>query len=276
MKKFDDFFRNNLKVQDQLKKVTEPLKRNFGIDDFWHLILNDKGSLANISTYYDQWGCFWENECYQNTDFMIAPSSLNDGCFLLEFDHNFLKVVNSFSDTYSQHHPFIMIRKESKDKAHIFGFCARRHTPSLPSFYMNNLSLLNSFIEYHLSLNEKFIKNSEENIINIAALRGHEHFYKRSYGQESLSNPAYTCNFFENIGVYPTLFKGANKLSFREKQVLVACLDGKTAAEHGEELGLSPRTIQSYIVNTKNKLGILTREELIENAKILKMAGFLN
>lgn len=274
-KLFNSFFKNNLECQDSLNKLRDPLKRNFGIDDFWHLTVHENGHLANMSTFYDQWGYFWDTECYRNTDFLIAPSCLKAGCFQLDYDHNFVKIIDSFSTKYPQYHPLIIIRKEGKEKAHIFGFAARQQRPSLPSFYMNNLAVLNSFLNYHLSVHAKCIKRAEENMIDIAALRGRNHFYKQSYGQESLPNIANSCNFLKHIGIDPLLLEGAKSLSFREKQVLVACSDRKTAAQNGNELGLSHRTIQFYLNNAKNKLGIITREELMQSIDVLKMAGLL-
>lgn len=99
-KVFNDFFSNNLRCQDGLTSITEPLKRNFGIDDFWHLTVHENGLLANISTRYDQWGYGWENECYKHIDFLIAPSRLKEGSFLLDFDENFGKVKDLYSEKY--------------------------------------------------------------------------------------------------------------------------------------------------------------------------------
>lgn len=43
-------------------------------------------------------------------------------------------------------------------------------------------------------------------------------------------------------------------LSAREKQCAYHLLNGMTAKEIGQQLGLSSRTIESYIENMKNKL----------------------
>jgi DNA-binding CsgD family transcriptional regulator len=41
-------------------------------------------------------------------------------------------------------------------------------------------------------------------------------------------------------------------------------------------LELSPRTVQYYIENVKDRLGIITREELIQSGQLLKMSGLLD
>lgn len=272
---FKEFFKNNLEHQDRLNKTLEPLQRNFGIDDFWHLTLHENGLLANVSTFYDQWGYFWETGCYHNSNFMIAPSCLKAGAFQLEFDINFAQVMTTFVDKYPQHHPLIIIHKDCKDKAHIFGFCARKHSPHLPSFYLNNLAVLNSFIKHYLITNKKFSTTKEENMIDISALRGFDCYYKRTYGQECLIQSAQICDVFKKMGTNSFLLAAAKRLSLREKQVLVGLSEGKTASQSADKLGLSPRTIQFYLENAKNKLGTTSRAELIQNLEILKLIGLL-
>lgn len=275
LKLFSDFFKNNLDCQDHLDNLRDIIKRNYGIDDFWHITVHENGLMANVSTNYEQWGYFWDNEHYKSINFVIAPSRLKDSHFLLNYDPDFVSVTNTFKDKYPQHHPFISIRKEGKNKAHIFGFAARRNIPSLPSFYINNLSILNSFLNHYLASSIKYTRPKEENMIDIAALRGHDRFYKSNYGDGSLVYPEKHLKFYKEIGISPFLIESAKNLSNREKQVLLSCQKGKTSVQSGEELGLSPRTVQFYLENVKNKLGIFNREELVNSAKILNDAGLL-
>ena len=55
----------------------------------------------------------------------------------------------------------------------------------------------------------------------------------------------------------------------RELECLHYIMQGYTAKMIARELGLSFRTIESYIRNLKNRLGIATRFELIQMAKKL-------
>lgn len=271
MTKFNEFFRFNQKAQDGLKKITEPLKTHFGIDWFWHATIHEDGSFSNISTSHDQWAHLWDNECYKNVDHLVAPSNLKSGYFHLEFEPDYKKVQDTSYVKKPLNHPFINIRKEGKTKAHIFGFGASKDIPTLPSFYTNNIPILNSFIDYFL--NSKL--SSKDVMINIAELRDPNNFYRRGYGEGMLTTPKNHCLFLKKIGMSSELFGVAGNLTKREKDVLLDCLEGKTAAQCAEELGISPRTVQSYMENIKNRLGVLTRKELIESGKILKLAGFL-
>lgn len=262
-KDLDTFFRHNLACQDRLNSLRAIIKTSFGIDDFWHLTLHENGMAANVSTHYEQWGYFWDQEHYKSLNFLIAPSGLRDSTFLLEHDSDFTQVTDSFKHIYPQHNPFIIIRKEGKEKAHIFGFAARENRPNLPSFYLNNMLVLTSFIKHYLS---KIPKPRQEHMIDLASLKGHNRFYKRTYGNAIDPRP-----FLKQVGLDPYLLVAAEQLSDREKQVLEGCFNRKSAPEMAQELGLSTRTIQFYLENAKNKLGISSRNELFAVADLLKL-----
>lgn len=52
-------------------------------------------------------------------------------------------------------------------------------------------------------------------------------------------------------------------LSKRECEIVVLISQGDTDKQIAKKLGISPRTVESYIVNVKQKLGVRTRVELI-------------
>jgi DNA-binding CsgD family transcriptional regulator len=54
------------------------------------------------------------------------------------------------------------------------------------------------------------------------------------------------------------------KFSNRESQVLYYLIRGRTALEIGKILKISKRTVEHYLNNIKNDLGVSTRSELIE------------
>lgn len=246
---FNDLFRNNERKQDFLKKINAPLQRNFGIDVFWHGIMCENGQLNGICcTYADAFAHFWENHCYKEMEFFVSSTDLKSGYFMLDYDRGYEKYLRKVEEKYPLYHP---------------------------SLYINNLPLLNSYIDYLLESNQHFNMRADETVVDMVALREKQPYLGKVYGQECLQSREKNCAFFKQMGVDPSFLKAAEKLTPREKEVLCASIERKTAVESGNELGLSPRTIQSYIVNAKNRLGILSREELLENAKILHMAGLL-
>ena len=56
------------------------------------------------------------------------------------------------------------------------------------------------------------------------------------------------------------------KLSLRENEILCLVVEGKTSAEIGRDLHLSPKTIESYRSRIMQKLGVSDLSELIKYA----------
>lgn len=69
-----------------------------------------------------------------------------------------------------------------------------------------------------------------------------------------------------------SLFQKTNKnlaniqLTSRETESLSLMIRGRTAKEIGRYLGISYRTVATYIENIKNKMGVTSRSELIDKA----------
>ncbi|MBI5649528.1 MAG: response regulator transcription factor [Chloroflexi bacterium] len=59
---------------------------------------------------------------------------------------------------------------------------------------------------------------------------------------------------------------GLDTLSERERQVLVLTAKGFTSREIGDQLALSPRTVETYRERIMQKLGLAHRSELVEYA----------
>ena len=69
---------------------------------------------------------------------------------------------------------------------------------------------------------------------------------------------------------HPTSIIGSY-LTKREKQVAEYLIEGQTAKQIAKILELSPRTIESYIVNLKNKLACNRQTDLV--SKLLELAS---
>ncbi len=65
------------------------------------------------------------------------------------------------------------------------------------------------------------------------------------------------------------------RLSKREQQCLRYLLEGKTAKETAECLGISFRTVESYFENIKDKLNCQTKREIFKAAQILNKLDIL-
>ncbi len=62
----------------------------------------------------------------------------------------------------------------------------------------------------------------------------------------------------------------------REAQSLYHLLKGKTISETGRDLKLSPRTIEFYVKNMRLKLGVYSKDELLEKVRKTPLINQLN
>lgn len=76
----------------------------------------------------------------------------------------------------------------------------------------------------------------------------------------------FTNTFYQkrNPNICFELLHQFNGFTHRESQIIFFLLRGKPARMIGHRLGLSPRTIESYIVNIKDKVGVTHLSDLIE------------
>ena len=70
----------------------------------------------------------------------------------------------------------------------------------------------------------------------------------------------------EGYRVKQTRGAGPDSLTERQRQVIGLIAQGKTSVQVGEELGLSPRTVDRHIENIMKKLGMRSRLELVRFA----------
>ncbi|HSX26735.1 MAG TPA: ester cyclase [Chlamydiales bacterium] len=86
--------------------------------------------------------------------------------------------------------------------------------------------------------------------------------------------PAYSSEILKNLGM-DVYFNKAALLSKRERECLTHLIQGKTAKETAALLKLSPRTVESYFENIKEKLKCSHKGDLFTTAQILEKLELL-
>jgi DNA-binding CsgD family transcriptional regulator len=167
-------------------------------------------------------------------------------------------------------------RKKEDNAVTQLGLSSTKPNSTLLSVYVNHLPLLNKFFDYVIEEYQKFSRELEERGLDMVEIRGTEAFYGKEYGKEYCQDPMKMSKLLYSLGGDSFILARAQSLSIREKQVIEACVDGKTAFEIGDDLELSPRTIEHYLNNAKSKLGLFTKGELMRCGRTLKEAGLLD
>lgn len=146
----------------------------------------------------------------------------------------------------------------------IFGFGFRNLKNKIFDVFMNNFNFLEKFCSYFRIAAQDVFKDVHEYKIIFDVCDDPKLFkslnFKNSINYQEFLNEL-------QLKKYPIEAKNNRiNLTKREFECLFWCVNGKTAKETARILSLSPRTVEDYIKNIKQKLGCESKIELIDIA----------
>ncbi len=255
-------------VLPQFNAICDPLFK-FGIKNFGYLKIFKNGQYLNLTnnndllrkymeTIKDQ-GNIWEEliskniRVNQKSYFSIGGDinsfdPKNDPIAYLIYDHG---IWNTFNICKLSDSDFIEFYSFSLDINNSFPL----------NYYLENRNLLDHFSDY---FNEK-----AKDIINcknkkkLAIFEQQFNFSNKSEGDILAQNIE---QFLLDTKIDRSFIKVNNKeirLSKRESECLKYLAAHKSIKEIGKVLGISPRTVEYYLLNIKDKTGITKKSELL-------------
>lgn len=251
-------------LSNKYQKLSEVLQRTFGLNGFWYTYLSSDGSFFQIGNHPSVGETYFGNNLFLENPYFCHPDN---------YQHNFLTITNDIKQegfhtaqkVVQKSHGFsnfLCIPKKERGNAHVFGFSSSLPNVPLNSIFLQNSFALSRFCDYFLSCWKEHSPKMESYSFNIGEILG-----KKYYHNSSL--PLFTCRkevlcqFSKELGLIDKHVR-IESLSLREQEYIPLLLQGKTAPQIGEILGISKRTVFDYIDNIKSKLGALNKTELIE------------
>lgn len=162
----------------------------------------------------------------------------------------------------------INIYKTTLDAYEGFVFYTQRMDPEVENFFIDNMDLLKRFGEYFkvqaadlIEMNDPkklvYIKHPKffQNCKDFYTLEWQDQLHQLDKFIESTIPSQLTLD--THLGPRVILTK-------QETECMKLLCFGKTAKEIGQELGLSPRTVESYLERIKAKSGLLYKSDLIK------------
>lgn len=164
-------------------------------------------------------------------------------------DEKYLEMLRVRRKKINADHAMITI---SKSHAEMEGFCffANTENSQIYNFYMNELPLLRSFIDYFKEEMGEEIIAQKKSSVNLATAKK-ELFFPKEYNK--MVTPVSRHTFLKAIGKDVDWLVSL-QFTKREKEILKHLKLGKTAQEIADILFLSRRTIEKYFENIKLKL----------------------
>jgi len=259
---------------DRVKTIAKPLMDHLRVAEFFYVRINHQGQLIWLgnhpacSEWYIDQRAFIVDPCMKHL------SAWQSGVSLLEviapsFRKNFMmEVIDLFDFTSS----WIVLSKREIDFVELFGFIGEKGSP-IEKVYLNHSNLLKVFAEHFKKEMQPTIRQMERESISLADLMGKD-FYSGFRTIHPALDPATYQAFLEDCGMRSQMEKAA-LLSERERQCLKLFLLGKSAKETAIDLSLSPRTIEFYFENIKNKLVCQDKASVFGFGRELENLGLL-
>jgi len=268
---------SSLKVGPELKKhfmltsanevaeICKPLFDLLGINYFsMHRVYAD-GFRARLTTNAEWLEHYYTSKLYLNARLERHPMLYKDSVSLWDQwpqdDEAFYKVHQHMKDLYNKDHGFSVI-KNRDTYMDVFILTAPSESNEVNSKYFRYLEEIQNFLGYFMSRAAHLIEAAHRSrfLIEMEPTRF------TSDDGSSLQKNAALRQFYESIkldALSLSTEQGLIKLTKREADCLMFLLKRKTSKEIGRKLGISSRTVESYLNSIKTKFNIHSTPDLI-------------
>ena len=248
----------------RVKEICKPLTEYLGIRFFGYMKLyNDCSYLLLHNGYNDFIRKHMETIRGQDAHFKNEfRNTLADGpnFFLWPIKYKTLSPISSLHDEFNIWHGFSINYRHPEYIEH-FAFAFNKNADDKSHFYLQNASLLAKFCDYFKIQVYDLIDCANKNKLaiyedkfDISCLEKIE--IKRKEFFDEINKP----NNRQLINQNGDLIK----LTKREADCMSIFMQNRTIKEIGKHLELSPRTVERYIENVKQKLGVNYKSQLVD------------
>ena len=248
-----------------IKSMAKPLKDHFQIDEFVYSFISKTGAYFSISNDPEPSEFYFLNHLFAKSLHIRHPDNYSNEFVLSRFAPN---VFNKSSLEMEKRFGLsaencLTIFKKEKGDAHSFLFNVKSNDSSICSVYLNNISLLNTFCEMFLKKWNRYQTRLENYYVNIAEEIGPQ-FFEISRMRNCNDSSEKKMAFLKSIDALPFDFVLSQPLSTQEMKCMEHLYVGKTIVDAAQEMNLSPRTVESYLEQVKNKFSCQNKNEAVE------------
>lgn len=262
--------RYHIKYYDQISRVTKPLDcLDIVCVDYLRTYANGKFAYLTNRPEFTEY--YASEQLYRIDPFFRHPDFYKDGFLWLENcnSSDFKNVVFLTNRQFHLHSPLLLIEK-AKNYVEMFCFSGKSDE-AIQALHLNHAHLLKTFREYYRRELHPLLNKMEEEGGSLIDLQG-EFFFEGYPASEIKTETIHA--FLIALGKKAEVEK-ASLLSPRERDCLRLLMRGNSAKDSAIELNLSPRTIEFYLENVKNKLDCSSRRELLLIASDFQNLGLL-
>lgn len=271
MSDFDQLILNNHRNNSKLKKLCDPLFRNFGFNSLFYHYISSEGFGTSFGTHNQSFENYFLEHQYKINPYLRHPKYFQNGIqFIQEIRDQDYQNTISFKQFDINYQFVIFERTENGCEGFSFSFDPSQKQ-SLSNI-MNYVPILNCFIKNFKKEGSNIIKNAFDNQLFIPKYLG-ECFLKENIYLPNFIEYQKKINFLQGMGIIGP--KDDIKLSSREIECIRHLLQGYTATETANLLNLSKRTVEHYLENIKLKSNCYSKLELFNKFNQIDALGLL-
>jgi DNA-binding CsgD family transcriptional regulator len=261
-----------IRYSDKIRKATLSLHAHFGIDYFTYHRIDNHGKYT-VLVDRPEWAEHYVGEqIYLNDPYLRHPSVYQSGTSLMDMhgSKEYLEKLYDAGKKVLNVDLGVMLIQKSENHVDFFGFCGNKATSALQHLFLNHPQIFSSFAAFFTQSLHSILIQMKQETSSLIDLKGDDFFHKETICPELSSE--ILLDFYHALGKKDDVEK-INRLSKRERQCLRLLLDGKSAKESASALSLSPRTVEYYFENIKDKLSCWSKQEVFELARRFEELG---
>lgn len=259
-----------IELSQEFSELCKPLVY-LGITHFTYQKQFNDGSRVSLSTKPQWVRDYYNLKLYDSSLFEKRPSDYKP-TFNIWTGHYDLEVYRYGLQHYNTSH-CISITEPQNDSCEHFLFSTSPDNLQSIQHLANNMNVLYHFILYLKDSGAKILERAENSKIQV------QPSFDRNEEKNELHNSIATSSDLEKATnkfllctpIHRVVLSDgkqiSTKISQRELMCITHLLNHKTAQETANLMGLSPRTVESYHENIKNKLRCQNRTELLNFLK---------
>ncbi len=263
-----------IKYSNRIKAATQPLKDHFGIGYFTYHRIDDEGKYSVLVDNPIWAEHYVGNQMYLNDPYLRQSKVYRPGLCLVDTNGSaqFKKTVMKEGKKILDLDVGVMLIQKENNAVEFFGFAGNKSTSSLQNIHLNHSHLLKSFANHFKTEMSSTIANMNEEGIFLPQLKGKDFFANQSISTEI--DHVSRLGFYKDIGLKCD-FEMFDKLTSRELDCLRLLLEEKSAKETGVALGISRRTVESYLDNIKAKFSCWGKYDILKIARTFRDVGLI-
>lgn len=249
-----DILSYNKKINKRLIELCQPLFSSFGFSYFTYIRLMPNNKRLYLSTSQNWFEIYVEHQMqndHQHEKEVILPSIKKKYALWNSYPTD--NVFDRVKDLGINHGIYIFENNE------IFSFSPPNDKPEIINLYISHMSILNHFILYFRNnamnlicpdniKNLLLTSNYNKEIIHVPEDDKIKQFYNKTLVKK----------FYLTNGAYTTA------LSRREVECLIYLSTGKSSGVAARLMGIGTRTVESYLVNIKEKINCFSKNQVID------------